>query len=60
MSRSSHCGYPREKIVKFFGKRTGWYGEQCWSAHGRRWIKKRINKINRIWLKNQTIKELSF
>lgn len=33
MSRSNYS-YPREKTLRFFGKRTGWYGEQCWKQEG--------------------------
>lgn len=53
MSRSNYCGYPREKTVKFFGKRTGWYGEQCWAQHGRAFIKRVMRRANRRFLNNQ-------
>jgi len=49
MSRS-YYSYPREKSVKFFGKRVGWYGEQCWSQHGRKFIKRLMRRMNRRWL----------
>lgn len=47
MSRSNYCGYPREKTVKFFGKRTGWYGEGCYKQEGRKFIKRLVRRINR-------------
>lgn len=47
MSRSKHCGYPREKLVKFDDKRTGWYGESCFAAEGRKFIKRLQRRHNR-------------
>lgn len=49
MSRSNYS-YPREKSLKFFGKRTGWYGEQCWAQEGRKFIKRMVRRANRRWL----------
>ena len=57
MSHSHSCNYPREKTVKFFAGRTGWYGEQCWSAHGRKFIKRLVNRTNRHFANMQTKKE---
>lgn len=47
MSRSNYCGYPREKLVKFDDKRTGWFGEGCWAAEGRKHIKRLQRRHNR-------------
>ena len=58
MSRSNYS-FPREKTLKFFGKRTGWYGENCWAQEGMKFIKKQIKRANRRWLKNQLVKELT-
>jgi hypothetical protein len=52
MSRS-HYSYPREKTLRFFGKRTGWYGENCWAQEGRKFIKTMVVRANRRWLKKQ-------
>lgn len=57
MSRSNYS-YPREKTLRFFGKRTGWYGEQCWAMEGIRFLKRTITRANRRWLKNQLRKEI--
>jgi hypothetical protein len=57
MSRSNYS-YPRERPLKFFGKRTGYYGEQCWKQEGIKFLKRTINRANRRWLKKLTQKEL--
>ena len=53
MSDSRYCGYPREKTLKFFGKRTGWYGENCWAAEGRKFIKRVVKRSNRRFLNKE-------
>jgi hypothetical protein len=35
------------KLVKLADKYTGWFGEECWRAHGRRFIKKLEHRYNR-------------
>lgn len=50
MSRTHSCNYPREKTLKFFGKRTGYYGENCWAQEGRKFIKRLVKRANRRWL----------
>ncbi len=52
MSRTVGHTAPREKCVKFFGKRTGWYGENCWAQEGKKFIKRLIRRANRRWSKN--------
>jgi len=47
MSRSRNNEKPREKLVKFDDKRTGWFGEGCWAAEGRRHIKRLQRRHNR-------------
>lgn len=53
MSRSNYS-FPRAKSLRFFGKRTGWYGEQCWRQEGLKFIKRLVVRANRRWLKQQT------
>jgi hypothetical protein len=60
MSRSNYCGYPREKLVKFENKRTGWFGESCFAAEGRKFIKKLQHKYNRKAGKLQVKQELNY
>lgn len=55
----SNYSYPREKTLKFFGKRTGWYGEQCWKQEGIKFLKRLITKANRRWEKKQLINEIN-
>jgi len=57
MSRSNYS-FPREKTLRFFGKRTGYYGENCWAQEGRKFIKRLVARANRRWLKIQLFKEL--
>jgi hypothetical protein len=52
MSRSRYCGYPREKTIKFFGKRTGYYGESCYAQEGVKFLKRQLRRANRRWSKN--------
>jgi len=54
----SHYSYPRERTLKFFVKRTGWYGEQCWAQEGIKFLKRFITRSNRRWEKKQLINEL--
>ena len=54
----SHYSFPREKTLKFFGKRTGWYGENCWKQEGLKFIKRLVNRSNRRWENKQLTKEL--
>lgn len=57
MSRSFYS-YPREKSLRFFGKRTGWYGEQCWKQEGLKFIKRLVRRANRRFLNSLVKKEM--
>ena len=46
MSRSRN-GKPRPKLLKLADKYTGWMGEGCWTAKGRRFIKRWQTRYNR-------------
>lgn len=35
------------RLVKLEDRRTGWLGEGCWTAHGRRFIKRFEYRYNR-------------
>ncbi len=44
------------RLLKLADKRTGWYGEGCWRARGRRFIKRLEHRYNRRynkWLTKQ-------
>lgn len=49
----------RPKDLKFAMKFTGWYGEDCYKAEGKRFIKRLVNRINRHFYKSQLRKELN-
>ncbi len=60
MSRSNYCGYPRVRLVKFDDKRTGWFGESCFAAEGRKFIKKLQHRHNRRNAQKIIQKELNY
>lgn len=57
MSRSFYS-YPREKSFRFFGKRTGYYVEQCWKQEGLKFIKRLVRRTNRRFLNSLVKKEM--
>lgn len=57
MSRSNYS-YPREKSLRFFAKRTGYYGEQCWKQEGIKFIKRLVRRANRRFLNSLVKKEM--
>ena len=44
-------------VVKLADKRTGWYGEGCWRAAGRRFMKRLEHRHNRHFWNALTLKE---
>lgn len=42
------------RLLKLIDRRTGWYGEGCWRAAGRRFIKRLEHRYNRRVLNKQT------
>ena len=47
MSDNKRHNKPRPKLLKLTDKYTGWMGEGCWTAKGRRFIKRLQTRHNR-------------